>query len=133
MKESLRAVFDEAKAPTLCCAADIASQLLTVVQVALNVQKQIATDREKRVLASLEDPTYDGNVERLEQTDKAMEKKAADLIACARGLRDDMLQKARYAAEIEVDVTSHIAAVEAARLAREAVEGNPEDSEVGAP
>lgn len=109
MKPSLRAVFTEAKAPTHCNCADVAQQLQPVIQVALNVQKQVATMREKMVLASIEDPTYDGNVERMEQTLRSMEKRATDIIAAGRGLRDDFLQLDRYSSEIEADVAAHIA------------------------
>jgi hypothetical protein len=111
MKASLAAVFAEAKAPTHCNCDDVAEQLTPVIQVALNVQKQVATMREKMVLASIEDPTYDGNVERIEQTLRSMEKRAADIIAAGRGLRDDFRQLDRYAREIEGDVASHIAAI----------------------
>jgi hypothetical protein len=111
MRASLQAVLDEAVAPEHCCASDIACQLTAVVQAALAVQKQIAKERELMVMASIEDPTYDGNVERLEQTNKSMERRAAAIVAEARGLRDDMLQKARYANEIKADVARHIASV----------------------
>lgn len=109
MKPSLRAVFTEAKDPTHACCEDIARELQPVIRVALNVQKEIAELREKMTLASIEDPTYDGNVERIEQTLRSMERRAAEIIAAGRGLRDDFRQLERYAGEIESDVASHIA------------------------
>lgn len=109
MKDSLRAVLAEAKSPEHCCKSRIIDQLTPIIQAVLAVQKQIAKERELRVLASIEDPTYDGNVEKLEQTDRSMERRCAVLIAEARGLRDDFMQKERYAGDVERDVIEHAA------------------------
>lgn len=110
MRTSLAAVFAEAKSPTHACCDDIARELQPVIRVALNVQKEVAEMRERMTLASIEDPTYDGNVERIEQTLRSMERRSSEVVASARGLRDDFLQLTRYAGEIEKDVAAHIAA-----------------------
>jgi hypothetical protein len=108
MRESLQAAIAEGKAPTHCCAGDVADQLRPVITVALKAQKQVAYQRELLVTASLEDPTYDGNTEKIEQTLKSIEKRSATIIAEARGLRDDLLQLERYSGQVEADVTTHI-------------------------
>lgn len=117
MRESLAAVFNEARTPTHCSCEEVTDKLRPLIRVALKVQKQVAELREKMVLASMEDPTYDGNVERLEQTLKSMERRAAAITAEGRGLRDDFLQLNRYAREIEADVIAHLAAMAAREAA----------------
>jgi len=100
---AIAAIFAEAKKPTHCCKREAHDALQPLMAFVARTQQQVAKNRELLVVAETSDTGHDigGDVERMHQTNGALERDAAKAMEAMRRLVQSYAQAERYYEEFE--------------------------------
>jgi seryl-tRNA synthetase len=106
MRETMKALFDEHRAPQFASKRDVHDALKPILGLAAKVNKQLAVYREHHLSAKLDehDHSFDGQQEYIAQAITAAERATSTMIAAGEQLADVMTDLERKMLEKERDI-----------------------------